>query len=156
MTPDSLRDMLAEALYEHRGDMVCFDHPEDYCCTRGEHRVGGYREHLIDVLERLIADARTEGRALGRFETTTGHKPEPRDPNYQAGYSAGRAEQAAADRARVEALADEWESRAANARSCAEARLGLSDAEGLHAHADLMQRRADDLRAALDSEGGVT
>jgi hypothetical protein len=55
-------------------------------------------------------------------------------------------------RARVEALADEWESRAANARSCAEARLGLSDAGGLRAHADLMQRRAEELRAMLAAE----
>jgi hypothetical protein len=151
MTPDNLRDVLAEARcpdcghaaeahggYPWRDGRCRF--PSFMCpCTTN------HADALAPTVARLIADARAEGIRWGHEEAGSA---------YVCGRRDGRAEQALVDRERIEALADEWESRAANARSCAEARLGLSDAEGLHAHADLMQRRADDLRAALDSEGG--
>jgi hypothetical protein len=76
-----------------------------------------------------------------------------RPDNFHAEVLRDRARQAERRVRRAESLADEWESRAANARSCAEARLGLSDAEGLRAHADLTQRRAEELRAALADPG---
>jgi hypothetical protein len=139
MTPDNLRDVLAEALHT----AMCCDDPEKIA-------VDGFVEAadaLLPTVARLIADAETRGCvARARREAEA-------EGAYARGRRDGRAEQAAADRERVEALADEWESRAFNARACAASRLGLSDAEGLRAHADLMQRRADDLRAALDSEG---
>jgi hypothetical protein len=136
MTPDNLRDVLAEAfgahtpVYDYRNGHFTMECEACDFTLYGIDREDAKRrfgEHFANLaaptVARLIADA--------------------------------RAEQVAVDRARVEALADEWESRAANAHSHADARLGLSDADALHAHGDLMQRRAEDLRAALDSEGGA-
>ena len=112
-------------------------------------------ETVADALAPLLAGWLADARAVGKAETV---RPvlDVAEEAERRGYQRGLAEGEARVRARVEALADEWESRAANARSCAEARLGLSDAEGLRAHADLMQRRADDLRVALDADAAET
>lgn len=62
-TPTLTDEQIESLLYKHRGDMVCYDHPEDYCCACGEHKVGGYREHLGDLIARMVADAEQRGRA---------------------------------------------------------------------------------------------
>jgi hypothetical protein len=163
VTPDNLRDALAEVIQPAFDEWLFRMHGVVSSCGH-ETEAEGIADALAPTVACLIADACPWADCDGSFAcesawhvhgcySDTGQCDDPLD---HPGYEAGRAEQAAADRERIEALADEWESRAFNARACAASRLGLSDAEGLRAHADLMQRRADDLRAALDSEGGVT
>jgi hypothetical protein len=77
MTPDNLRDVLAEAL------------PPG---------ARGYVYALAPTVERLIADARAEGTRWGHEEAESAYVRGRRD---------GRAEQATADRERVAALVDE-------------------------------------------------
>jgi hypothetical protein len=169
MTPDNLRDVLAEVIQPAFDEWLFRMHGVVSSCGH-ETEAEGIADALAPTVERLIADARAEGRALGRFETTTGHKPEPRDPNYQAGYSRGCADQAAADRARVEALAAKWETEGItcrcghyaghdhNSRGCyavvtysplVRCACPLTDAQSED------ELAAEALRAALDSEGGT-
>jgi hypothetical protein len=73
-------------------------------------------------------------------------------PNHMhAAYERGRAEQAAADRARIEALRERWET-ALGERRCPSCHMSpdhdCDHGEGYH-HA------LSDLRAALDPEGGA-
>jgi hypothetical protein len=137
MTPDDLRDVLAEVIQPAFDEWLFRMHGVVSSCGH-ETEAEGIADALAPTVERLITVARAEGRALGRFETTTGHKPEPRDPNYQAGYSRGCGEQAAADRERIEAL------------------LHPERGMGVSVYGD-GRRFFDeaDIRAALDSEGGA-
>jgi hypothetical protein len=128
MTPDNLRDVLAEAAHEHiDGDFLLGGGgwlPHGWADDIPLHgaRISDVVRWAINALAatvaRLIADARTEERSLHEVSV------------YEAGREDGRAEQAAADRARVEAVL----------------RLISPD--------HITPIGARQVRAALDSEGG--
>jgi hypothetical protein len=144
MTPDNLRDVLAEVLHDRiDGDFLLGGGgwgPDGWVDDIPLHgaRISDVVRWATNALaiigDRLIAEAVADARAdeiLGKADSLTGQliAAKARDE--------GRAEQAAADRARIEAVLDEYE------RMC--------DPAPYTSERALYER----LRAALDSEGGA-
>jgi NAD-dependent SIR2 family protein deacetylase len=78
-----------------------------------------------------------------------------RERELVAEYERGRADQAAADRARIERLADALLRRSDLAADTALARAGLSDEQDLLRYGSTLYGIQAEVRAALDSEGGA-
>jgi hypothetical protein len=173
MTADNLRDVLAEhepvlGVFASRAGIIGCS-----CLSARDYRAAGYRsgqrgwrDHLAATVERLIADARDEQAShvaelqayIDRmpylsdvddaYERGRAERQEQVDRGlagaYHIGHQNGRKEQAAADRARIEAVLSEVDGWA-----------GYDSRDTGHVFlADSVHDLVADLRAALDSEGG--